>query len=92
LLTGIETARELKGLTPLDFPKETAIGALSLYTSGGSVSNFQPMNVNFGIMEPLHERVKGKREKNLALSRRSLGIIDRIYTSGQRAGIRGDAL
>jgi len=76
LLTGIETARELLGQPPLDFPKETAIGALALYTSGGAVSDFQPMNINFGLIEPIRDRIKGKRNKNLAISQRSLAIID----------------
>ena len=78
LLTGIETARELLGLPPADFPKETAIGALALYTSGGAVADFQPMNINFGLIEPLDLRVKGKRNKNLAISQRSLAIIDKM--------------
>ena len=79
LLVGIETARRLLGLPPADFPQETAIGALGLYVSGGSVSgNFQPMNVNFGIISPLGYRVKGKRNKNEAISARALEIIDRM--------------
>jgi methylenetetrahydrofolate--tRNA-(uracil-5-)-methyltransferase len=80
LLAGIETARELQGLPPADFSGETAIGALALYISGGAVSAFQPMNVNFGIIEPLPYRVKGKRNKNLAISQRSLEFIDRCIT------------
>jgi len=81
LLTGIETARELAGIPPAGFPKETAIGALALYTSEGSVSDFQPMNVNFGIIAGLEDKIKGKRDRNLAISARSLGIIDRIAKS-----------
>ena len=78
-LVGIETARRLQGKPPLNFPQETAIGALGLYISGGSVSgNFQPMNINFGIIAPLGVRVKGKRNKNEAISARSLEIIDRM--------------
>ena len=75
LLTGIETARELLSLPPMDFPKETAIGALALYTSGGATADFQPMNINFGLIEPLDRRVKNKREKNLAISERALEQI-----------------
>ena len=78
LLTGIETARELSGSPPADFPAETAIGALPLYTSGGAIADFQPMNVNFGIITPLDIKVKGKRNRNLLISERSLEIIDRI--------------
>ena len=75
-LTGVETARRLRGLPPVDFPQETAVGALALYVSNQSVTAFQPMNINFGIMPPLGRRVKGKRNKNAELSQRSLQIID----------------
>ncbi|MCD7933748.1 MAG: methylenetetrahydrofolate--tRNA-(uracil(54)-C(5))-methyltransferase (FADH(2)-oxidizing) TrmFO [Oscillospiraceae bacterium] len=79
MLVGLETARRLAGLPPLDFPQETAIGALGLYISGGAVSgNFQPMNVNFGIIAPLERRVKGKRNKNAAISARALECIEQI--------------
>ena len=77
-LVGVETARRLQGKPPVDFPQETAIGALGLYVSGGSVGDFQPMNINFGIIPPLGYRVKGKRNKNAELSRRSLEIIENI--------------
>ena len=75
-LVGIETARRLKGQSPVDFPREMAIGALALYISDTSIGAFQPMNVNFGIMSPLGYRVKGKANKNLAIAQRSLAIID----------------
>ena len=77
LLAGIETARRLLGLPPVDFPAETAIGALGLYISNPSVTDFQPMNVNFGIMPPLGRRVKGgKRVKNAAIAQRSLELLE----------------
>ena len=78
MLVGIETAARLLELPPADFPQETAIGALGLYISGGSVGDFQPMNINFGIITPLGYRVKGKRNKNAEISVRSLAIIDEI--------------
>ena len=78
LLVGVETAAKLLGMEPIDFPQETAIGALSLYISQGSVGDFQPMNVNFGIIKPLDHRVKGKRNKNLEISKRSLEMLDDI--------------
>ncbi|WP_298024864.1 methylenetetrahydrofolate--tRNA-(uracil(54)-C(5))-methyltransferase (FADH(2)-oxidizing) TrmFO [uncultured Dysosmobacter sp.] len=77
-LVGVETARRLLGKPPVDFPQETAIGALGLYISNQSVVTFQPMNVNFGIMPPLDHRVKGKRNKNAELSQRSLAIIEQL--------------
>ena len=78
MLVGIETARELLGQAPVDFPRETAIGALALYISGGSVGDFQPMNINFGLIAPLDHRVRGKRNKNAAVSQRSLELLERI--------------
>lgn len=75
-LAGVELARRLRGEPPLDFPRETAIGALGLYVSDESVAQFQPMNVNFGIITPLDHRVRGKRNKNLEISQRALEIID----------------
>ncbi len=76
MLVGIETAARVLGMEPVDFPQETAIGALGLYISGGSVGDFQPMNINFGIITPLGYKVKGKRNKNAAISERALGVID----------------
>lgn len=78
MLVGIETAARLLELEPVDFPQDTAIGALGLYISGGSVGDFQPMNINFGIITPLGYRVKGKRNKNAEISARSLKIIDEL--------------
>ena len=78
MLVGIETAARVLGLESVDFPQETAIGALGLYISGGSVGDFQPMNINFGIIKPLEYRVKGKRNKNAEISRRSLEIIEKL--------------
>ena len=78
MLVGIETAAQMLGLEPVDFPQETAIGALGLYVSGGSVGDFQPMNINFGIITPLDYRVRGKRNKNAEISARSLQILDEL--------------
>ncbi len=75
-LAGVELARRLRCLDAVDFPRETAIGALGLYVSNESVGAFQPMNINFGIMPPLGYKVKGKRNKNAELSARSLALID----------------
>ncbi len=77
-LTGVELARRLRGQEPLDFPRETAIGALAQYVSNEGVTDFQPMNINFGIMPPLDHKVKGKRNKNAELSQRSLALIDAL--------------
>ena len=78
MLVGIETAARLLGMEPVDFPQETAIGALARYISGGSTGEFQPMNINFGIISPLGYKVRGKRNKNAEISRRSLEILDEL--------------
>lgn len=77
-LTAVELARRLQGKPPVDFPQETAVGALALYISNETVGDFQPMNVNFGIIPPLGYKVKGKRNKNAELSRRALEILDKL--------------
>ena len=77
-LCAVELSRRLRGLPPVDFPQETAVGALALYVSNQSVADFQPMNVNFGIIPPLGYKVKGKRNKKAELSRRALEILEGI--------------
>ena len=77
-LAAVELARRLEGKAPVDFPRETALGALSLYISDETVKDFQPMNINFGIISPLGYRVKGKRNKNQEISQRSLEIIEKL--------------
>ncbi|MEG2000438.1 MAG: methylenetetrahydrofolate--tRNA-(uracil(54)-C(5))-methyltransferase (FADH(2)-oxidizing) TrmFO [Evtepia sp.] len=77
-LAGFALARRLLGEAPLDFPQETAIGALAIYVSQSIASNFQPMNINFGIMPSMDEPIKGKRNKNAALSARALACLESL--------------
>lgn len=76
LLCGINMARMIENKELADFSSKTAIGALASYVSDETVSNFQPMNVNFGIMASLDERVKKKRERYDKIAQRALQIID----------------
>ena len=71
-LAAMELANRLTGKAPVDFPRETAMGALALYISDTSVVHFQPMNINFGLIPQLGYKVKGKRNKNAEISRRAL--------------------
>ena len=75
-------AAKVQGRELPDFPKITAIGALGLYISDGSIENFQPMNVNFSIIAPLEKRIRKKAEKNLAIANRSLEVIDGLVARG----------
>ena len=79
-LAAVSMAAKLKGEPLPDYPRETAIGALAAYISDQSVANFQPMNVNFGIMPPLGYRVKGKANKNLAIAQRALDALARLQS------------
>ena len=81
-LAAVAMAAKVKGETPVQFPKETAIGALGLYVSDERITDFQPMNVNFSIIAPLEKRIRKKAEKNLAIAQRSLAIIDEIKAKG----------
>ena len=54
------------------------MGAMALYISDGSVADFQPMNVNFGLIPPLGYRVKGKRNKNAEISKRALEALGQL--------------
>lgn len=74
-LCGIELARRLLGEAPLNLPKETASGALAAYISDETVMEFQPMNINFGLIPPLDYRVRGKKEKNTAIANRALAAL-----------------
>ena len=75
-LAGVELANRLLDKPAVDFPQETAVGALALYISNESVADFQPMNVNFGLIPPLDHRVKGKRNKNAEISQRALAALE----------------
>ena len=77
-LAAVAMAAKVQGNEPVEFPRETAIGALGLYISDETIENFQPMNINFSIISPLETRIRKKAEKNLALSNRSLAIIDQL--------------
>ena len=81
-LAAVAMAAKVQGRELPDFPKTTAIGALGLYISDGSIENFQPMNINFSIISPLEKRIRKKAEKNLAIANRSLEIIDELVAKG----------
>ncbi len=72
LMCGIFTALELSGkpFPPID--SFTACGALCRHVAYSVSGDFQPMNINFGIMEPLGERIRSKEEKNTKISQRAL--------------------
>lgn len=75
MVAGINLARSLRGEEPMVFPTSTALGALGRYVSQSN-RNFQPMHINFGIMDGLKERIKGKEQRYLKISENALQQID----------------
>ena len=73
----INMQRYLENKEMLIFPQETAIGALSYYITHADPNNFQPMNVNFGIIKDLETRVK-KKERKEAYASRALEVMDKF--------------
>ncbi len=76
LLAGLNVWQRIQEKDTFVFPAETALGGLARHLEGSPSVNFQPMNVNFGLIPPLKERVKGKREKNSRISQRALTALD----------------
>lgn len=72
LMAGLQAMRYVRGEALIDFPKTTAMGGLSHYISAYEGSNFQPMNINFGIMEPWPGKIRKKKEKNALIAARAL--------------------
>lgn len=72
LMAGLQAMRYGRGEALIDFPKTTAMGGLSHYISAYEGSNFQPMNINFGIMEPWPGKIRKKKEKNALIAARAL--------------------
>ena len=81
-LAAVAMAAKVQDREIPEFPRTTAIGALGLYISDESIENFQPMNINFSIIQPLEQRIRKKAEKNLAISNRSLAVIDEMIAKG----------
>ena len=71
LLAAIELIEKLEGREAIDFTSETAIGALGHYVAEYNGGDFQPMNVTFGIRDPLSERVRGKQERGERIANRA---------------------
>lgn len=76
IMVGFHLSRKILNKEPVDFPSETALGSLAKYISSKAIKNFQPMNINFGIIPPLEIRIRKKKEKNAKIAERSLLALD----------------
>lgn len=75
IIAGINAARYLGGKPPLILPKTTMMGALAGYISDSSIKDFQPMGANFGILPPLEEHIRDKKQRYGALAQRALETL-----------------
>lgn len=76
LMAGLAAARAVLELPEVELPEVTAHGALANYISNTAIENFQPMNINFGLIPPLTVRIRKKREKNAQIAARALEALD----------------
>lgn len=75
IIAGINVVNLLKGKEQFIMPEFTMIGALIAYITDTTVENFQPMGANFGILPPLSQHIRDKRERYGAFSERSLSWL-----------------
>lgn len=85
LLAGLNAARHLKDQKLIALPKTTMLGSLCHYITHADMKDFQPMKANFGIVPPLAERIKGKRQRAAAYARRA---IEDLKTFMQTEGLQ----
>lgn len=78
LVAGINAIRQFRQMKDLVFPGNTSVGALARYISNPSTAKFQPMNVNFGIMDPLPMKIKNKKERYSVVAKNALDSISGI--------------
>ncbi|MDF2565457.1 MAG: Methylenetetrahydrofolate--tRNA-(uracil-5-)-methyltransferase trmFO, partial [Massilibacillus sp.] len=76
LVAGINAAKIASGQEPVIYPADTAHGAMCQYITNADAKKFQPMNVNFGLLPPLEERIKDKKIKNRTISERALASLE----------------
>ncbi len=80
-VAGINAAAQCMGKGKIVFPSNTSIGALSNYISDGSIRNFQPMNVNFGIFNGIDESVvsiRDKKKRNMEIAKNSVNYVKKV--------------
>ncbi len=75
IVAGINCARVFDGKSAIDIPEVCMIGALSRYISNGSVTDFQPMGANMGVLPPLSENIRDKKLKYMKLAQRSVDAL-----------------
>jgi len=77
LVAGLSLARALQGKPPLDFTGRTALGALARYVSSPN-TNFQPMHIHYGLLDPLDRPISKKRTRYETLANRAFDVIEAL--------------
>lgn len=78
MMAGINAVKRMKGEPSVILPPTTMIGALSRYIADSTVKDFQPMGANLGILPPLTETIRDKRQRAAAYAQRSLEDLAHI--------------
>lgn len=76
IMAGINAVRRTENKPPFVLNNDTMIGALSEYISDESVTDFQPMGANFGILPPIEPKIRDKRERYMALAKRAVESLN----------------
>lgn len=79
MVAGRNAARLAYSKEPLIYPLETAHGALCHYITHADSANFQPMNINFGLLPPLANKIRDKKLKNKMIAERALENLKKIF-------------
>ena len=78
LIAGMNAGRLAQGLDCLVLPEDTVLGSMSHYITTADFRHFQPMNANFGLLPPLEQRIRGKKERNEQLAERAIQKIQKF--------------
>ena len=76
LVAGVNAARLQRGLSALSWPATTAIGALMRHVGQSPTSNFQPMNINFGLLPSPEKKIRSKKERQAFYAQRALADLE----------------
>jgi len=86
-MAGLHAARAMLGLAPLEFPRETALGAVVAHLQNTETHDFQPANVTWAYVAPLENEIREKRLRRRALADRALAAIDAMARETSLAGV-----
>lgn len=87
LHAAISVAAYLRGLELPKLPDETAFGALIAYATDPGTADYQPMHVNFGIIPPLDQHIRNKRERYAAYSQRGQEALSEYASELDKSGL-----